>query len=141
MCKFFAILYAQTVDRCDQAPHGTTDVYDLLCLATMARLLQIGAARPLAAAVLQSLPQVPQSCLSLLKLVARTGPKHAASGEEASSRVSSISSTRQLGLVLLKCVVFSSDHVSGLAALDFLLWCSVSQDFELRCRAVNFIVR
>ena len=37
-------------------------------------------------------------------------------------------------------LVFSSDELAGYAALNRLLWCAVTDDFEVRSKAVALLV-
>lgn len=128
-------------------------VYDALCVAAMSRMVQIGRLRSSLGAFMLGLPSIPSSCVSILKLLVVTGTKNAPTapaggrgggGGTGSSAVDAAAKgrgTRTEALALLGHMVFSQDEAAGQAALSYLLQCCISEDFELRTKAIQLVVK
>ena len=127
-------------------------VYDAACVAAMSRMLQTVALCPHVGAFVLGLPRVPPACLGVLKMLMLTGSKGAqlsSSNATGSSRGASAAAeaaaknrgTRLEALLLMGQIVFSPDEEAGADALHHLLWCSLSEDFELRTKVINLIVK
>jgi hypothetical protein len=124
--------------------------YDAACVATLSRMLQNVYLRAEISRFLLALPEVPRSCLYLLKLLLHTGSKGTGAGTSVRDRLHQSSTgqeaeknkgTRSESLLLLGQVVFSKDAAAGQAALNQLLWCCISSDFETRTKVIHLIVQ
>ena len=125
-----------------------TSAYDTLCLAALSRLMQIVNLRSSVRDFVLGLPHVPRVCLRLLKFLMLTGSKGSVtSGTRGSGGGSSSGAvdnrnrgTKAEALMLLGQVIFSTDQAAGLNALHHLLWCCLSEDFELRTKVISMLV-
>jgi len=120
-------------------------LYDAVCTVVVARLLQNINLRELAKPLLTSLAWVPRSCLSLLKLLMHTGTKAASApaptlARQAPKKEVRNRGTRMEAMTLLTHLVFAVDEQAGSAALNHLLWCCMSEEFETRSKAVTLLV-
>ena len=142
------------VDARVRLAEGLRAVYDRTCLTALSRLVQAVHLRPAAREYLLGIPRVPPQCLAALRLLMHSGTKGVTAGSSSSSGGMSAAGdefssdavgrnrgTRVEALRLLGHVVFSLDEAAGIAALQHLLWCCVSEDFEVRSRVVNLVVK
>lgn len=117
-------------------------LYEGVCIVVLVRFLQNLNLRELATGLVTTLTWVPRPCLSLLKLLMHTGTKATV---ETVKRVPGRKETRNRGtrmeaLTLLTHLVFAPDEEAGAAALNHLLWCSISEEFETRSKAVTLLL-
>lgn len=145
----------QANNREEQQQSGTYDqesdiidslkkAYDALCLTTMSRMLQISQLRSSLSAFMIGLPCVPEGCLAVLKLLMGAGSKGTAvTSKEKSGNADFVRNrgTRVEALSLLAQLVFSQDEEAGKSALWHILQQCMSEDFELRTRVINLVVR
>ena len=118
-------------------------LYETVCTALLARLLQNLHLRDLAQQLVVSLPWVPKQALQLLKLLMHTGTKAAvvaAPSRVPGKREARNRGTRMEALVLLTHLVFAADEAAGASSLNHLLWCAVSDEFETRSKAVTLLI-
>ena len=134
------MLLKELLDQDEAGQPGAKGIYNDLVLITLGRMLQSVHLRDLAKTFFAAMPRVPLSCVSLLRLLLFTGtkPVPASSNVGRSTRVNR--GTRQEALSLLGALVFAVDEEVGAACLNELLWCAVSEDFEVRAKAVALIV-
>lgn len=122
-------------------------VYDAFCVTAISRMMQIAPLRPSLSALMMGLPAIPASALAVLKLLVTTGSRGAVveKGREKSITAAADAhrnrGTRTEALMLLGQAVFSQDEVAGKDALMHLLKLCVSDDFELRSKVINLVVR
>lgn len=122
-------------------------VYDALCVAAMSRMVQVNRLRSSLAAFMLGLPVIPTSCVSILKLLVVTGTKNVPPppvgprGNAAALDANKSRGTRMEALSLLGQLVFSQDETAGKAALSYLLQCCISEDFELRTKVTQLVVK
>lgn len=118
--------------------------YDALCVTAMSRMLQIASLRSSLAAFMLGLPRIPIGALAVLKLLMTTGSK-GPSSEKGKDKGASADlrgrGTRAEALHLLAQVVFSQDEVAGKDALLHVLKQCLSDDFEMRSKVINLVVR
>lgn len=121
-----------------------TRCYDAFCLCLLSRLVQTVHLRPLAKEFLLSLPRVPVSSLHLLFLLLATGSKPDIQSVAIKSNTATANKyrgTRQEALQLLSALVFHTrDTEAAASTLNHLLWNCVSEDFEVRAKAVNILI-
>lgn len=120
-------------------------MYTSACVSVLARALQTMTLRPAAKDVAMALPSVPSSVLALLRLLVYTGTRATAAPAPSapSSRRDTAPrnrGTRAEAIALLGQLVFSNDETAGQKALELLLWCTVSDDFEIRGKAIAMLV-
>mmetsp|Transcript_685 Transcript_685/g.970 ORF Transcript_685/g.970 Transcript_685/m.970 type:complete len:745 (+) Transcript_685:1111-3345(+) len=109
----------------------------------MSRLIQTVSLRPALSSFLQRLPRVPPACLCLLKILMRTGSTTGGARDRLTNIGGDLSKnrgTRAEAMSALGQLVFSQDTQAGVDTLHYLLWCSISEDFELRTKVINLIV-
>ena len=120
------------------------ELYDDIALLILSRFMQNVNLRELTSPFFVAMPAVPQSCLLLLKLLMFTGTKPAAAiatgVRPGQFRESKNRGTRAESLTTLSHMIFAIDETAGLSALNTLLWCAVSDDFEMRSKAVALVV-
>jgi len=134
------MLLKELMDQAERGQQSAADAYDGIVLLTLGRILQSVHLREVAKPLFAVMPRVPQSCVSTLNLLLHTGTKPAA-GIGASSRGRGANrGTRQEAIALLGSLVFAVDEAAGQEALNRLLWCTVSDDFEVRSKAIALIV-
>lgn len=118
-------------------------LYEFCCLVIVSRLLQNVHLRPLAKKVFTSLNYLPLTILKLLKLLTHTGTK----AGNATTILKGRGHVRDSGVraearELLGHLVLSlaPDSYETEFALQTLLWCTVSDDFETRDKTVKFLL-
>lgn len=115
--------------------------YNALCITTISRMMQLAPLRPSLSAFMLGLPSIPSGALAVLKLLVTTGSK--GPSEKGREKVTAASGrgTRIEALSLLGQVVFSQDETASKDALMYLLKLCIAEDFELRSRVINLLVR
>lgn len=116
------------------------DLYDSASAAILGRLLQNVQLREFIRPFFMLLPRFPHNCLSLLRLLAYTGTKGSPtiSGGRGAARDRN-RGTKLEALSLLSSVVFCDDQEASYSGLCYLLWCTVSEDVDIRLKAVTVI--
>lgn len=141
----FLIKLCNDIADCCEQNWDNKDGFDALSaihessvLAIMCRMLQIPHLRELCKTFLLGLHKIPLSCVRLLKLLVYTGTD----GSRDSHTASRYRGTKGDALSLLAhLVAFSEDIDVATECLQYLLWNTLNDDFELRSRAVNVIVK
>lgn len=115
-------------------------IYDNMVLVILSRFLQIPAFRPYVKEWVFQLPALPLSVLDLVIVVSQSGSKTltAANHHMQSSHVHS---QRYDALSLLGSLVFVTDAQMSQATLQYLLWQTLSDDFKVRHRIIDLIIR
>jgi hypothetical protein len=135
-------------------------LYDNLCLILVSRLVSVPFLRGFLRCLLPELPLIPPTVLKLLRLLVFTGSRNAAVGFISASITGILNSQRQplAGMGTserekLKSVRFEAMHLLMMlavqhinencskAALDTLLWCTIAEDFEIRSKAISYMIR
>ena len=139
-------LHSRVVDENDSAglENPCASLYEFCCLVIVSRLLQNIHLRPLAKKVFTSLNYLPLTILKLLKLLTHTGAK---AGSNVATLLKGRGHVRDSGVrsearELLGHLVLSLsiDSYETEFALQTLLWCTVSDDFETRDKTVKFLL-
>lgn len=115
--------------------------YNALCITAISRMMQLAPLRPSLSALMLGLPSIPPGALSVLKLLVTTGSKGPTEKGREKAGTTSGRGTRLEALSLLGQAVFSQDEAASKDALMYLLKLCISEDFELRSRAINLLVR
>jgi hypothetical protein len=118
--------------------------YDAFCVAAVSRLVQIVQLRSSAGAFLLNLPAIPRGCVALLKLLSETGSKAAGAGSKdknAAAEQARNRGTRAEALALMAQVVFAQDENAGKDSLMYILQHALAEDFEVRAKVINLIIR
>eukprot|EP00605_Chrysophyceae_sp_TOSAG23-4_P003041 GSChrysophyteH1.ASY1.ANO1.3346.1 assembled CDS len=114
--------------------------YDNVAIVTLSRLMQNWNLRELISTLFITMPRIPKACINLLKMLMITGTKPSSTattnrtGKEIRQR-----GTRQESMTLLGGLVLAVDEEAARASLHHLLWCAVSDDFEVRSKAVALL--
>ena len=128
----------------------TKKLYDNICLVTIARLLPMPFARTFLRTFLSKLPCVPVCVLKLLRLLVFTGSKatvgttisnNSTTQKGSSTDKDKSKSIRFEALHLLISVTENVDEESAEMALHILLWCCLSEDFEVRYKTISALLR
>jgi hypothetical protein len=98
----------------------------------VARLLQSRAFHS-AQHFLLSILKVPRNCISLLTILFHSGAKNTTKDNPTSKNF------RDQCLVLIGNLVFAKDEKISNLSLNYLLWSSVNDNFELRSRVITLI--
>lgn len=118
--------------------------YEATCLTVMSRLLQITRWRPVLRDFMHALPMVPAACLHALQLLIFTGSQGGGllSAYDVRDKGDSKSKgTRLVALLTMGQLVFATDEAAAYTALCCLLWCCLSEDFELRTRVISLLAK
>jgi hypothetical protein len=118
--------------------------YEATCLTVMSRLLQIIRWRPVLRDFMHALPMVPAACLHTLQLLIFTGSQGGGllSAYDVRDKGDSKSKgTRLVALLTMGQLVFATDEAAAYTALCCLLWCCLSEDFELRTRVISLLAK
>jgi hypothetical protein len=118
--------------------------YEATCLTVMSRLLQIIRWRPVLRDFMHALPMVPAACLHALQLLIFTGSQGGGllSAYDVRDKGDSKSKgTRLVALLTMGQLVFATDETAAYTALCCLLWCCLSEDFELRTRVISLLAK
>lgn len=119
--------------------------YEATCLTVMSRLLQIIRWRPVLRDFMHALPMVPAACLQALQLLIFTGSQGGGMLSAYDVRDKGDSSrskgTRLVALLTMGQLVFATDEAAAYTALCCLLWCCLSEDFELRTRVISLLAK
>ena len=134
------MLLKELVSQAEGGQQSAAVSYDGLVLLTLGRVLQSVHLREIARPFFAVMPRVPRACVCTLNLLLHTGTKPAAGVGVSSRGRGANRGTRQEAIALLGSLVFATDEEAGQAALHRLLWCSVSEDFEVRSKAIALIV-
>ena len=138
------LLESQPDEQGGQGNETAKSLYDSLALVILSRLLQNLHLREIARPLYSAMPRVPIECINLLKLLMHAGtkPKDAVitSSSNRQTKEQRQRGTRQEAMSLLGGLVACVDENAGRASLNHLLWCAVSDDFEIRGRAVALLV-
>lgn len=130
------------VNSYSNAPSSCIKLYDSICLAVLSRLLQNVNLREVCRPFFQPLPRFPKGCLNLLKMLMYLGTKAGAAVATGRGQMREAKNrgTKLESMTLLTQIVFSTDENAGYVALNYLLWCTVADDFDIRTKAVALIV-
>jgi len=122
---------------------GCSPLYENVCMVLISRLIQRKTLRVLANSIIPLLPEVPVRVLSLLKLVADLGSRATVGKAQAGVKVveEKDKGTRLVSISYMQLVVTGRDYNAADDALNQLLWCSVSEDFEVRSKVVVMITQ
>jgi len=133
------MLMKELMDQAERGQQSAADAYDGIVLLTLGRMLQSVNLREVAKPFFAVMPRVPLSCISTLNLLLHTGTKPAAGIGVSSRGRGANRGTRQEAIALLGSLVFAVDEEAGQESLNRLLWCTVSDDFEVRSKAIALI--
>jgi hypothetical protein len=116
----------------DQSRTLDSILYDNMVYLIVARLLQSRAFHS-AQHFLLSILKVPRNCISLLTILFHSGAKNTTKDNPTSKNF------RDQCLVLIGNLVFAKDEKISNLSLNYLLWSSVNDNFELRSRVITLI--
>jgi len=135
-------------DGSEETPRICADLlaaYESTCLTVMSRLLQIARWRPVLRDFMHALPMVPSACLQALQLLIFTGSKGggllSAYDVRDKGDASRNKGTRLVALLTMGQLVFALDETAAYTALCCLLWCCLSEEFELRTRVISLLAK
>ena len=118
------------------------DLYDNASAVILGRFLQNVHLREFIRPFFMLLPRFSYNCLSLVRLLAYTGTKTSAtiSSGRGTARETRKRGTKTEAMSLLCSVVFCDDQETSYTGLCYLLWCTVSEEVDIRLKAVALIV-
>lgn len=115
-------------------------LYDTVCICLLSRIMQNVYLRPAAKVIFTSIPRVPPSCLKLMSLLMHTGTVKGTAPTGRKSAASMDRGTRTEARELLGQIALGIDETAAASALNSLLWCCVSEDFETRDKSVKALL-
>ena len=118
------------------------DLYDKASAVILGRFLQNVHLREFIRPFFMLLPRFSYSCLSLVRLLAYTGTRTntTISSGRGAARETRKRGTKIEAMSLLSSVVFCDDQETSYTSLCYLLWCTVSEEVDIRLKAVALIV-
>jgi hypothetical protein len=124
-------------------------LYDNVCLLLVSRLISVSFLRQLLRSFLPELPVVPNTVLKLLRLLVFTGNRNtpagfinaSITGMPTGGEKEKLKSVKFESMHLLMMLSCQHNHAASAgAALDTLLWCALADDFEIRSKAISYLI-
>lgn len=125
-------------------------IYESICFVSISRLISNSNLRGFIPDFLNNLPEIPQICLSLLQILMYTGTKSQTGAIQAYGKKDSHQKDQDViknrgtkieSLSLLNHIIISSSDIQTTqTCLNYLLWASIVDDFELRTKVVSTLV-
>jgi hypothetical protein len=136
-------LYTYITDESDEKNNM---LYESSCLIIISRILQNLHLRSLAKNIIMGLPFIPLSSLSLLNLLTNTGSRAIASTKVINRKgkydeIEKNRGTRTEARELLSNLIFSTNEYTAASSLNYLLWTTLSDDFETRDKSIKELIQ
>lgn len=136
------LVCAENNDHNETGSRALHAVYESITIAILSRMLQISYLRAHCKDFLLFLRKIPPACLSLLRVLVVSGTKSTSSTrDKESGGATRYRGTRADALSLLGQLVFAEDFEVATDCLQYLLWSSLDDSFELRSRMIDVLIQ